>query len=331
MEPSLISLVPFPHQCHFAPGLVNETQRHRSCTIDACIVHNINPVEYKPAHTEPNCTCQNVKPDISHIFRILDRGEIPTISFVPSDGSLDMRVTGFSEDTSTRRYIAISHVWSDGIGSTTEDGIPLCQAQKLCKIMEPDKESPFQNAVSSVKRLFQRKSDNPEMSYPLWIDSLCIPASKAYRASAIANLGNVYRNAHGVLVLDSAIQKCSSKASPSQKLWTIINSPWMERLWTYQEANLGNNLFFKFSDGFFDFDEIHYPNWGTPILGMLVVDDMHERLSSLRYGRPLASRGAHFKYRGMEPPLQSNLGVFLIGVLRVRIAMKPLPWPLHWD
>jgi hypothetical protein len=99
-------------------------------------------------------------------------------------------------------YFAISHVWADGLRSTTEVGIPLCRAQRLQQLCfsMAGKETPF------------------------WHDSLCVPAEVERRRIAITQMNGVYQNATGVIAVDSGVRQLSEHSSLLSKVWTIAAS-----------------------------------------------------------------------------------------------------------
>jgi hypothetical protein len=130
-------------------------------------------------------------------------------------------------------YVAISHVWADGLGSTTEEGLPLCQIKRL----------------SAITRELV-----PDGAF--WIDSLCVPAVRDMRNRAIGLMAQTYKDAAVVLVIDSGIRSTSISASREEKLLRVLSSGWMQRLWTLQEGLLANRLVFEFSGGLVALEEL---------------------------------------------------------------------------
>lgn len=122
---------------------------------------------------------------------IIETGEVPVITVDKSNGVIRLLVSRCSA-SSAGEYIALSHVWVDGLGSTTQAGIPECQASRLGRLIH--------DASGGVDNAF-------------WIDSLCIPEGKASRKKSIAMMKNIYRNASKVLVIDQTIRRCSGSAS----------------------------------------------------------------------------------------------------------------------
>lgn len=91
----------------------------------------------------------------------------------------------FDNDTSTENsvviydesmeFIAFSHVWKDGIRSTSEAGLPSCQLRRLCAALEISKEK------------------NVRHSPLFWIDGLCIPEEKVLQHRAIDSMAYIYK------------------------------------------------------------------------------------------------------------------------------------------
>ena len=137
-------------------------------------------------HYRDDCHCLIVKPDFNDVVDAIDHGHIPVFEVIEGPDLPILKVSSRSSGL-PGDYFAISHVWADGLGSSTEEGILACQAKRLGDL---------------VPRL------NPGSSPPLWIDSICIPSSPEYRRKGISLLRNVYRNAAHVLVVDKSAQQC---------------------------------------------------------------------------------------------------------------------------
>lgn len=194
---------------------------HEGCKESECARNNIDPRTYKTRHIDETCQCDFIRPNLAQVLSIIDQGRIPVI--LPRENSvLDV----LSHDPSTQgRYVAVSHVWVDGLGSATERGLPTCQIEKITKLVL---------AASESSRT------------PFWIDSLCIPESKKHRKASIALLRDIYQRASSVLVIDRTISACQSpdNAPIEDLLWAITSSAWAQRLWTYQESYLASKVQF---------------------------------------------------------------------------------------
>jgi hypothetical protein len=91
------------------------------------------------------------------------------------------------------------------------------------------------------------------------------------RKRAIGLMAETYRSAETVLVIDQSIRSCSILGSIEEKLLRILCSGWMQRLWTLQEGTLAQKLVFKFSDGFYSFEEL-LPTEEDDLVDPLIIE-----------------------------------------------------------
>ncbi|KAK0496942.1 hypothetical protein EDD18DRAFT_182173 [Armillaria luteobubalina] len=226
---SSVCLVQYANTCepHFRRGPGHSVFDHNKCTRAGCSLNNIDPnVPYVKRHAEDVCRCLYSKPPLDAVIKALTQNEIPVVIIEELDSlhnALDMTCTTSSQS----RYVAISHVWADGLGSTTEDGLPICQLRRLSRL---------------TRRLL------PQERGALWMDALCVPGVKEMRKRAIQLMAKTYKDALVVLVLDAGIRSCSVDAPVEEKLLRILTSAWMQRLWTLQEALLAQKIFFELAD-----------------------------------------------------------------------------------
>lgn len=139
-------------------------------------------------------------------------------------------------------YVAISHVWAQGLGNRDINALPLCQLRRIqgfVNLMVPENQRPM----------------------PFWIDTICVPLDPATRSMAIKEMRTVYRDASAVLVIDRTlmevdlvndqapdIEGSGFANSQLELLMRIKASPWAQRLWTYHEAWLAKELYFQISE-----------------------------------------------------------------------------------
>ncbi|KIX05180.1 uncharacterized protein Z518_06052 [Rhinocladiella mackenziei CBS 650.93] len=132
--------------------------------------------------------------------------------------------------TITIPYVCISHVWADGLGNPRENSIPACQLVRL------------QRLVNELYTLEERP-------VPFWLDTLCVPRRNRFRRMAIVAMAKIYRQADKVLVLDSSLLQASTAVSPPLELHVrLMTSRWAQRLWTFHEAALAEQLYYQFAD-----------------------------------------------------------------------------------
>lgn len=228
---------------------------HDICTDSACVAYNHvegeiylfqHSIQHCPcrvehcSHLADSCICSepsNMTTAASEAAAVVEKGQTPLLSLVKEDSGLKIRVTPFSRGI---KYVAISHVWSDGMGNPYRNSLPLCQIQALHYFVG-------------------RARANPTDSDPayFWIDTICVPrAPDALRWAAIAAMRDTYRNAECVLVICRELSTISLPSTPDEVLVRIFRSKWMTRLWTLQEGALAARLAFQFADHAIDYDHL---------------------------------------------------------------------------
>ncbi|KAL2840676.1 hypothetical protein BJY01DRAFT_218215 [Aspergillus pseudoustus] len=232
-------------------------RKHPDCTSKLCLARQLNEETYRTAHTTDECDCQHYGPVMDEVVSIISAGGIPLLSITPTrkEPFLKVEVEKYTEG---KKYIAFSHVWSDGLGNPTANTLPLCQLHRLGDLLDG-----LVSGISSLdlvnrlafKELWKKKFHGPSLLF--WMDTMCIPVAeelKDLRTKSIKSMKAVYERAFRVLVLDSDIQGCSS-ADYTQAFMRIRMSAWMRRLWTLNEGVLAYQLVVKFGDGFLDVQE----------------------------------------------------------------------------
>ncbi|KAA1472875.1 hypothetical protein DENSPDRAFT_821987 [Dentipellis sp. KUC8613] len=248
-------------------------------------VATVDTANYLPKHVTADCTCAFVKPSSSAVRELVRKNEVPVILF---DGS--SIVVQSAKDTP---YVAISHVWADGLGSTTEVGLPTCQVQRLTNLS---------------KKLVP--------SGAFWQDGLCIPGEKDPRNQAIALMVKTYADANNVLVLDEGIRTSCRLSTPKEEcMMRIATSGWLQRIWTLQEGMLARELHFELNDGiisptYFDGHTFHVARKVIPLL-----EHRGRNMASLAFDQVLRN----------QPVCTVN---HLIGLLRYRTTSKPQDEPV---
>ncbi|KAJ8457554.1 hypothetical protein ONZ51_g11462 [Trametes cubensis] len=255
---SLAALI--PHLVRLGPYVRTELGEHADCSKYACVLHTVvDPDAYKHRHARPSCECDSVKPHLGEVLRLLDNGVVPVVIY---DGS-DLRVVPAQENA----YIAISHVWSEGMGSTTDVGLPTCLVEHISSLA---------------------KSLLPEHDGAFWMDSLCVPSAHEQRKKAIRLMADTYRNAAKVLVIDDSVRtSCHSELTILPEiLLRIATSAWVRRVWTLQEGILARELYFEFVDGAVDCTEFVIPEGLLDLVPVLSFRTAFETPRDLRVWRP---------------------------------------------
>ncbi|KAL6307915.1 hypothetical protein BKA93DRAFT_26621 [Sparassis latifolia] len=211
------------------------TVDHSECTDTVCNADCLDEETYVTRHVRLGCTCPHIQVDGGVVATILANGGVPRIR-VPKISTSDEDI--HIEVVDDGPYVAISHVWSHGLGNPRDNALPQCQLSYI---------------AASISLLDSNKCASPSV----WIDTLCIPVDPAlreHRKTAITRLGKIFSEAYQVLVLDAELEKASVRCSIIEQGLRILCSDWMRRLWTLQEAvfvqNSGRDkLYFQFADG----------------------------------------------------------------------------------
>ena len=127
-----------------------------------------------------------------------------------------------------RKYVAISHVRSQGLGNSYSNSLPMCQMlrlQRMVNTLYPSIPGPV----------------------PFWIDTLCIPLTAPGQHLAFEALYDIYRRADETVVLDESIYNTPIR-SAEQNLTRIKDSQWAQRLWTIREGAIAKSLKVQFKD-----------------------------------------------------------------------------------
>jgi hypothetical protein len=188
--------------------------------------------------------CNNASPDMDRLTDLLKKGKIPVVTLT------DKGLKVLPHDD--RLYIAVSHVWSDGMGSTSEAGLPECQVRFLSSAATAALAYEFASRGSLNFILMDFEAGNPNAGIPFWVDALCVPAEVILRKRAITLMAKTYADAAAVAVIDSALRQLSIATPAEEQLFTLYFSNWVRRLWTLQEALLAKKLFIHLHDGIMD-------------------------------------------------------------------------------
>jgi hypothetical protein len=225
--------------CYYATLLKpNDVLDHSNCSPKACKHRIIVESTYATKHTSPqhealgpNCTY--MQSDLKEVIALLANTRIPRfiIPKVRNKVVLEdsLKVTG------NGKYVAISHVWSDGMGNPHSNTLPKCQVQRIMD---------YANDLTQ-----SHGSETAHEQWSVWIDTLCIPLAREARNDSINLLSRTFREANMVLVISNEFTNIDSAMVYEELLTRIVLSNWCRRLWTLEEGILaGENLYLQFRD-----------------------------------------------------------------------------------
>ena len=232
---------------YYMSGLpVERDVNHIQCSESACVAYNIDENSYVPRHTQA-CNGQNcslVEATSIGVSSIIEDGfGIPLMSCsIKPDGRIQSELV---RAEARREYIAISHVWSGGLGNPNQNGLPECQVRELIHRVHR-----LQRLTSKRKGVRGHVGSEKEVLF--WMDTFCIPVGKAFKSArriAIDSMALIYSGASAILVLDPELQTISyDTLGVEQALALVLRSSWMSRCWTLQEASLSRAWFVQFKD-----------------------------------------------------------------------------------
>ncbi|KAG4259321.1 HET domain-containing protein [Fusarium proliferatum] len=212
---------------------------HTQCTTEKCVGYQMDESTYQTKHFfDRDCDCEFIS--FSHGFEdnlvlsCVRRGGTPLIRI---DWPF-VRIYRMGVDEGpTPPYVAISHVWSEGMGNPRENALPRCQLNNL--------------------QLSASKSCSDIENIHFWIDTLCIPVGhEEERKQEIKKMASIYSGAEKVVVLDKSLMNTMSNTQREEVLIRIWRSPWASRLWTLQEGRLSKSLSFYFAEEFYELKHI---------------------------------------------------------------------------
>lgn len=273
---------------------------HSQCSTTKCRAFNIVIPNYRTQHIIDCKNCSDVAIIPEELASTLRRGRIPRACIRTTGKGDALEPTVTIEDSGP--YIAISHVWSDGLGNTIANALPSCQLLRLRRL------------ALGVSVKF--RDDVPA----IWIDTLLVPVEKGKeKRMALSQLYNYYQRADNVLVLDSDLLQASRKCSEEEMLTRISFSTWMRRLWTLEEGVLRRDkLVFQFRDG---------PVPMNSLTGSVETSSNLTRINfqlknNLLQGLP------DFASLGRQPAESTPIIAKLLRILQYRLTTKAIDEPL---
>ncbi|MCJ1275461.1 hypothetical protein MMC21_003264 [Puttea exsequens] len=213
--------------------------RHLNCSkIECCALK----APSKPQHRNPLCDCTEIAIEDENwrkLLQFLESKSIPLLRLTYEGGNVKIEVV---RKDSQSRYIALSHVWADGLGNRERNTLHKCQVEYLYRRL----------------RSFQISAQTTDQDLLLWIDTFCCPLEPlSLKIQALALMQQTYNDAEHVLVFDSALENTDhTSLEYLEILARVITSDWMRRLWTLQEGFLAQNLWVQFSRKAISIDQL---------------------------------------------------------------------------
>lgn len=210
---------------------------HWRCNNDRCLAYQNELASYQTKHVT-DCNCEHFSIDMKRLTEILENGSLPLLRIQRGHTLSELSVE-LVPSQSTSCYIAISHVWADGLGNPYKNSLPRCQLDFLHKTINEYYANLDPQAVEEIL---------------LWCDTLCCPVEPGKaKNTALAYMKRTYLEATRVLVLDASLRMYDFNTMDADEACIrILNSGWTRRLWTLQEGALPaktSRLSILFKDG----------------------------------------------------------------------------------
>jgi hypothetical protein len=121
---------------------------HSHCTVANCVANNVDMANYTTKYATPGCTCAHIPFPDAEMRKTIADGGIPVVRVrhVAENGSPEIEVVKM---TSTTRYIAFSHVWSDGMRNPSANTLLECQMRRLQRYVD-DSKPPADSSFISI-------------------------------------------------------------------------------------------------------------------------------------------------------------------------------------
>ncbi|KUL81574.1 hypothetical protein ZTR_09851 [Talaromyces verruculosus] len=244
---------------------------HEQCSDAGCFA-TINEETYVTRHA-PKCSDEKCKTlferpcltsFIESVVRVIDGGGTPILYW--NEERRQLRVDEYNPMKGFNPfYVAISHIWADGMGNPVQNRLPDCQLRRIQSMVNaldiPDQDGGSSNTKPGSG------SPRSVSGFGFWMDTLCIPVGAQYgeqKKLSIRKMRHIYQEASAVLVLDYgmmqstiSLQTASQTAFPVPKARLtaiercarLYTSNWTRRLWTLQEGLLNNTVFLQWQNG----------------------------------------------------------------------------------
>jgi hypothetical protein len=240
---------------------------HRDCPFHSCSLST----PAVPRHASLDCNCPGMVafPE-DQLIQVYESGRIPCFSIGrEEDGALAIVLVHIPLDEESQRdpenhFIALSHVWSEGMGNPQANALPLCQlvtanywaklAYQVVEESEQKRQSRLQQVIGDAERrrtvgiaagIGDRVKPNIRR-INLWIDTVCCPSTPGYGKNlCLARMREIYSSAYAVLVRSVTLDTMQLEEYTDNPAGGVVDvaaqlflSPWMRRMWTFQEGIL---------------------------------------------------------------------------------------------
>ena len=267
---------------------------HQKCNKNQCLAYQYDLPTYQTKHIT-GCNCESFSIDTKHLTDILESGCVPLLR-IQKGHTLDELSVDLVPSQSTSAYMALSHVWADGLGNPYENALPRCQLDFLLR---------------TINDYYAIVSPEATEDVLLWCDTLCCPVEPGKAKNmALTLMKKTYSEATRVLVLDASIRTYDYQTIDADEACIrIINSRWTRRLWTLQEGILpakNHRLSFVFKDQVMNAQKLTHKMFRESSVGRKgLAQSINIRMMNFAPGPPIEYDGDRREDLGtIEPGLR---------------------------
>ena len=197
--------------------------RHQTCSKQKCTAYQNNLEKYTTQHCSSDCNCEDLSVNIGAVEDILLEDQIPLLRVIPGQSLAELSLDIIPSQPGSQ-YVALSHVWADGLGNPYANALPRCQLSRLLGLLQ--------------RSNMPCESGDNDQELLLWCDTLCCPVKPSEaKTRALVQMKRTYQDATMVLVLDASLQLFDGGLlTPEEMCTRISSSGWTRRLWTLQEG-----------------------------------------------------------------------------------------------
>ncbi|OTA54189.1 hypothetical protein K449DRAFT_439599 [Hypoxylon sp. EC38] len=168
-------------------SLLNRHERpgidHSPCSETSCMANDVNEETYETFHVSQDCPCSMIGVDEAQLAEIIRQGKIPIVR-IERDQTTNRPTLKLIATSASNRYIAVSHVWADGLGNPRSNSLPQCQIERLSRRISALPKGNKPGTSFSQTYNFGRtwanwvpatSEDSQQKPRCFWIDTLCVP------------------------------------------------------------------------------------------------------------------------------------------------------------
>lgn len=259
--------------------------------VSRCSCFHFDRKAFTYPHVFETCKCKSIQSCAGDMLEILQAGGITLVKVTAEHVRGDLKVVSaeYVRATPTLPFVAISHVWADGLGHPEAGTILECQLQKVLNGIGCVQKHLLELSLrDAMKGLLLRGRTSTTNTFHFWVDFICIPQEqldrgestllslswqtqptlesqgvsdqKSNQDTAMSLMPAAYSLADYVLVLDDELNLVTPDSTSLEIRARLAACAWNSRYWTFQENCLGRRAYLTYQDTCMPFRKREYPS-----------------------------------------------------------------------